>query len=174
MNPFHHLEDKKLMNLYKDGEQMAFEVLYMRHKDKIYSYLYKRVQADAVEDLFQGTFIKLHKSRSLYDDKYEVLPWLYTICKSVLLDYFKKEKKQPLFVEEVEVAIADSNADEEINLDQYNLRPKEKEAIKMRFVDDLEYEEMAQLIGTSESNSRKIISRALLKIKKALTGDENE
>lgn len=153
---------------------MAFEVLYLRHKDKIYSYLFKRVQPDAVEDLFQSTFIKLHKSRSLYDDKYEVLPWLYTICKSVLLDYFKKEKKQPIFVEEVDVAHEEKNVDDEINLDRFNLRPKEKEALKMRFVDDLEYEEMAQIIGTSESNSRKIISRALLKIKKALTGDGNE
>ena len=42
------------MELYKNGENMAFEVIYSRHKDRVYSYLYKRLTNIAlIEDMCQ-------------------------------------------------------------------------------------------------------------------------
>ena len=70
-NPFSHLEDSKLMELYKNGESMAFEVIYLRHKNRVYSYLDKRLfDKNMIDDVFQNTFVKFHKSRNLYSDKY--------------------------------------------------------------------------------------------------------
>ena len=60
-NPFSHLEDEKLMELYKNGENMAFEVIYLRHKDRVYSYLDKRLSdKNIIEDIFQSIFVKFH------------------------------------------------------------------------------------------------------------------
>lgn len=170
MNPFSHLDDKKLMNLYKDGESMAFEILYLRHKDKVYSYLTKRLFNEDIDDLFQLTFVKLHRSRDLYDDKYEFLPWLYTICRSVLLDHLKKIKKTPLFDHDLDNLIANQVDHNNLELESYGLAKKEEDALQLKFSEDLSYEEMAEKLNTSEVNSRKIISRALVKIKKSLKG----
>ena len=50
-NPYSGLDDKKLMQLYQNGEEMAFEVIYLRHKDRVFSYLSKRmVDKNLVED----------------------------------------------------------------------------------------------------------------------------
>ena len=93
LNPYINLEDKELMLKYQDGDHMAFDVLYSRHKNKVYSYLAKRLHShNEIHDLFQRVFVKLHKSRHLYQEKYEVLPWIYTITKSEFLDFVKKNK----------------------------------------------------------------------------------
>lgn len=175
MNPFSHLDDKKLMNLYKDGESMAFDILYMRHKDKVYGYLKKRLFCEEVDDLFQLTFIKLHRSRELYDDKYEFLPWLYTISRSVLLDHFKKVKNRPNFTQIPDgLESIETDLDNDLDLEQFDLAKKEKEALELKFSDDLDYEEMAKKLNTSQANSRKIISRALAKMRNSFKGTSHE
>ena len=53
---------------YQAGDNMAFDVLYSRHKDKVYSYLSKRLRdQDQCEDLFQKVFTKFHRSKKLYN-----------------------------------------------------------------------------------------------------------
>ena len=89
------MEDRELMILYQNDNHLAFEVIYNRHKSKIYSYLSKRIHnSNEVDDIYQRVLLKLHKSRNLYKPQFEVLPWLYTITKSELLDFFKKKNIQ--------------------------------------------------------------------------------
>ncbi|MEC9281798.1 MAG: sigma-70 family RNA polymerase sigma factor, partial [Bdellovibrionota bacterium] len=85
--------DAALMRLYKDGDAMAFEVIYNRHKDRVYTYLNRRLHdSQVVEDVFQSVFIKFHKSRDSYSEEHPLLAWLYTITRSVTLDHLKKKK----------------------------------------------------------------------------------
>lgn len=168
-NPFSNLEDSQLMRKYQDGDHMAFEVLYMRHKDKVYSYLSKRLhQSDDIEDLFQKVFIKFHKSRHLYNEKYQVLPWIYTVTKSEFLDFIKKKKiTSTEFNENIhtdtEKSHKGSNA---IDIQGENvLSQKEKDAIELRYINDSDFDEISTLLKTTDSNARKIISRGLKKLK---------
>jgi RNA polymerase sigma-70 factor (ECF subfamily) len=171
-NPFSNLEDSNLMLKYQDGDHMAFEVLYLRHKDKVYSYIKSRLhKSDDVEDLFQKVFVKFHKSRHLYNSKYDVLPWIYTITKSEFLDFIKK--KNVLTSQFNEVIHTNTEDVKENSFDIQNeesLSHKEKNAIKMRYVDDNDFLEISKILEISESNARKIISRGLKKLKKKYTG----
>lgn len=174
VNPFLNLEDKDLMLKYQTGDHMAFEVLYDRHKDKVYSYIAKRLhQKDHIEDLYQKIFMKFHKSRKLYDEKYEVLPWLYTITKSEFLDFIKKKNVNTVeFKEEYHEEISISNH-EKLSIDlskEKNLTEKEKQAISLRYLEDNDFDEIATALKTSHSNARKIISRGLKKLKDKYNG----
>lgn len=172
-NPFSHLEDKKLMELYKSGEDMAFEVIYSRHKNRVYSYLSKRLTgSDLIDDTFQGVFTKFHKSRRLYDSKHLLVKWIYTICRSELLDAIKKNKIYSVEFKDKYV-ISDLNEDDDlIDIESVKtLSKKEKEALKLRYYSDQDFSEISKILNTTEVNSRKLVSRGLKKLKTKFLGE---
>src|SRR5947209_1135453 len=79
--------DEALMVDYQRGDEKGFDELYRRHSAKVYGYLRKRVSDRArTDELFQAIFMKLHESRAKYDSAYLFSPWLFTVCRSVLID----------------------------------------------------------------------------------------
>ncbi len=165
-NPYLNLNDEKLMDLYQNDNMQAFEVIYDRYESRIYSYIKKRVKdKEMVSDIFQNAFSKFHRSRDLYDPKYPLISWLYTITRSELLDFLKK--KRDVFVnltfdiEEIQ--------NEEVDLldlrDEKFLSENEKEAIELRYYEDKGFNEISKILNTSESNIRKIISRGIKKLR---------
>jgi RNA polymerase sigma factor (sigma-70 family) len=172
-NPFSHLEDEKLMELYKNGENMAFEVIYLRHKNRVYSYLDKRLSdKNIIEDIFQSIFVKFHKSRNLYNNKYSLLKWIYTICRSELLDSLKKNKIKLVQLTEDQLVVEAISDNNQIDLDAVkSLSEKEKIAIKLRYYSDEDFLEISKALETSEANSRKLVSRGIKKLKIKLLGE---
>ena len=171
-NPFSHLDDYKLMELYKNGESMAFEVIYLRHKNRVYSYLYKRLfDKSHIEDIFQNIFIKFHKSRDLYSSKYPLLQWIYTISKSELLDAAKKKRITTVELQDEYPDITHKETEDLIDIDSVKtLSSKEKEALKLRYYSDEDFDEISKILSTSPANSRKLVSRGLKKLKLKFQG----
>lgn len=172
VHPFSNLDDTKLMKLYKQGDNMAFEVIYLRHKDKVYAYLKKRlIDKSFIEDIFQSIFIKFHKSRHLYNSKHPLLKWLYTICRSELIDAFKKNKVRFVEFKEDQLVENPKEITEKLNLDSvHTLSEKEKQAIELRYYSEKDFSEISKALNTSSANSRKLVSRGLKKIKAKLLG----
>ena len=86
--------DEELMTSYQEGSEEAFKALYSRHSGKIYGYLKSRVRSEQeVTDLFQEVFIKIHRSKHLYNRSLPVLPWLFSISHSVMIDGLRKTSK---------------------------------------------------------------------------------
>jgi RNA polymerase sigma factor (sigma-70 family) len=165
--PYGNLEDEKIMCLYREGDAVAFEELYLRHHKKIYSYLSKRVHdRNEVDDLFQKALMKFHKSRHLYDEKYSFLSWLYTITKSEFLDHCKKKKINAVEFEENLHTQQDESTSSEIDIaSEKSLTDKEKEALIQRYYKDSDFDEISKLLNTSEANIRKLVSRGIKKLK---------
>ncbi|MGB0454057.1 MAG: RNA polymerase sigma factor [Bacteriovoracaceae bacterium] len=172
-NPFSHLEDEKLMELYKNGENMAFEVIYLRHKDRVYSYLDKRLSdKNIIEDIFQSIFVKFHNSRHLYSSKHPLLKWIYTICRSELLDSIKKNKAKFVQLSEDQLSVEPTELNDKIDLDSSKtLSEKEKQALKLRYYSEEDFIEISKALKTSEANSRKLVSRGIKKLKAKLLGE---
>lgn len=73
-------DDEKLMELYQNGSDLAFNEIYSRYAGRIYSFFYKKgTNTSASQDLTQETFLKLHRSKSLYNKSLPFLPWLFSI-----------------------------------------------------------------------------------------------
>lgn len=172
-NPFSHLEDDKLMELYKNGEDMAFEAIYFRHKDRVYTYLDKRLtDKNLVEDVFQSIFIKFHNSRHLYKSEHPLLKWIYTICRSELLDSLKKNKVKLVELSDDQLRTDPQHINDKIDLDSISsLSKNEKQALKLRYYSEEDFKEISKALNTSESNSRKLVSRGIKKLKAILLGE---
>jgi len=175
-NPFSHLSDEKLMKLYQEGENMAFELLYARHKAKVYSYLNKRVSQELVDDIFQSIFIKFHKTRKRYNAQYPLLKWIYVICRSELLDALKKKKIQTIEFQDNQIGSPDKRGAEFIiSLEhESTLTNDERDALQRRYFSDQEFKEISTSLNTSESNVRKLISRGLKKLRDKYLGGNHE
>ena len=57
------LSDQELVAKYLNGDNSSFELLLMRHKNKVFSFIMSKIKnRDLTEDLFQDTFIKVINS----------------------------------------------------------------------------------------------------------------
>lgn len=178
MNKYLNLSDEDLMEKYQQGDYMAFDILYSRHELRVYTYLNKRLfDKGAVNEVFQNIFLKLHKQKNRYLKKFLFVKFLYTICRSELLDFFKKKKldTQPFyensFIKETDEAVFKKNIE---LTKEPSLNTKEKKALDLRYYSDADFIEIAKALGVSSVNVRKIISRGLKKLKKKYVGSYDE
>jgi RNA polymerase sigma-70 factor (ECF subfamily) len=164
--------DEELMESYKTGETIAFEVLYERHSGRVQGYLQKKLfSPKEAQDLLQEVFFKLHRSRHQYNGTLPFSPWLFSITRSIWLDHLKKksledateqgklEALQPV----VQVSrVSDAGIGQEI-LDR--LPESQKEAVGLRVFDEATFEEIATRLSTSPENARQLVSRGLKRLR---------
>lgn len=159
---FEDKTDEELMIAYQLGDEDAFLSLYRRHSARVFGFLKKKIRDEAlVKDIFQGTFMKLHNSRSKYNPSFPFVPWLFTICRSEMLDALRKKSRiKEDFVETLPEVIEEPK-DTEISPDLAGLSENQREALELRFREDFSFEEIASRLETSPANARQLVSRAV-------------
>jgi RNA polymerase sigma-70 factor (ECF subfamily) len=79
---------------YQDSDEAAFEEIYARYGKKIYGFLMRRLgQPDDCAELFQETFLRLHRGRSSYKPEMSFKTWLYTIANNLVRDNLRIKVK---------------------------------------------------------------------------------
>lgn len=163
--------DEKLMEAYKMGDSLAFEILFTRHSGKICGYLTKKLFSEReTQDLTQEVFFKLHRSRHLYDAHLPFLPWLFSITRSIHLDHVKKknlEDASPSELIEAVAPVSDTYVNEPATDKSFlNVLPvSQREAVSLRVYDDATFDEIATRLSTSPENARQLVSRGLKKLR---------
>ncbi len=162
------------MCLYQDGSQEAFNLLYERNSTKIYGFLINRVKdSETANEIFQSTFLKLHKGRHLYNKDLPFLPWLFTICRNALNDHLRKTMGNK--EEFNELAVANAQASAEFGTPDLPKLPKTQlRAIELRYVEGFSFEEISKKLNTTSLNVRQLISRGTRKIKDHLSSGEKK
>lgn len=161
-----NLTDEQLLIELAQGKGKALDLLYLRHSGRILTYAKRRgFSQERAEDLVQIVFMQLHRKKHLYDPKHAPLAWIYVITRSELKDYRNRELKdfkdlQESLSQNVDInPIIEAREESEILLQQ--LKPREKEVMKLRYFDELEFKEIADRLKESEFNVRQIVSRSL-------------
>ena len=154
--------DEELMISYQLGEASSFDELYQRYSGQVLGYLRRKATNEAsAQDLFQSTFLKVHKYRSRYNASMPFAPWLFTICRNELFDSFKRSSAK----NETLVAAVDEPttvvAAPELDLDLSGLPDAQRRALELRYSNDFSFEEIAKSLSTSPANARQLVSRAI-------------
>ncbi|WP_413944606.1 RNA polymerase sigma factor [Bdellovibrio sp. HCB-162] len=160
------LTDEELLIKLSEGEYKALDHLYLRHSGRILSYAHRRgLPTERAEDLLQIVFMQLHRKKHLYDPRHSALAWIYVITRSELKDYRNREIKDfaewddSLSQTDGAAPILETKDEAQALLNE--LKPREQEVMKLRYLDELEYNEIAEILKESESNIRQIVSRSL-------------
>lgn len=162
------------MALYQCGDYAAFECLYVRHSGRVFQYLMGKVSAEAAKDLLQETFLKIHRSRSLYQPQYPFLPWLFTIARNSLNDFFKSSDQKVIrsAVDADSLSETPIGSEHDLSAALSGLPHVQRRAIELRYLNEWSFEKIADEMNTTPENSRQIISRGIKKIRSFLKGEE--
>lgn len=159
------------------GDAAAFDILFQRHSPRVFGYLAKRlVHKKETEDLLQEVFFKLHRSKHLYNATLPFSPWMFSITRSVLLDFAKKKN--------LEDPVEGSNFDQIPSIeiespiqdlsDILGLLPdQQRQAVSLRVYDEQTFEEIASRLSTSPENARQLVSRGIKKLRQAFDRKED-
>lgn len=139
MNKF---EDRELISAYLDGNEKAFETLLLRHKDKVYRFIYMKVRDGALaEDIFQDTFIKVVRTlkNGAYNEEGKFLPWAMRIAHNLIIDSFRKKNKVRLISESSSLR-DDYNVFHTIDNDEKNVQEEMSQIeLEQQMVDLIDY-----------------------------------
>ena len=112
--------DALLVKNYMSGDENALTTLINRHQTKIYSFIYSKISdRDISDDIFQDTFIKVIKTlkSNSYNEEGKFLPWVMRIAHNLIIDYFRRNKKMPLFRETEEFSIFSLMTDKSLTIE---------------------------------------------------------
>ncbi len=172
------LSDEELMALYQQGEELAFNRLYLRYSDRVYGFLRKRLQdPQAANDVFQASFLKFHRSKDQFNSSFMFAPWLFAVVRTVLLDWQKDQKNTRLSLElnEDQHSAPILEIPHIARADLSPLPQPQRAAIEMRYFDELSFEEIAGRLETTSGNVRQLVSRGLKSLKSLVVkGKQNE
>ena len=117
-----NLDDRDLVSTYVNGNEKAFEVLLLRHKDKIYRFIYMKIRnRDLAQDIFQEAFVKIINTLKLgaYNEEGKFLPWAMRIAHNLVIDHFRKSSKMRM-ISESSSSREDFNIFSVLSLDEKN------------------------------------------------------
>lgn len=159
-----------------------FEKLIDRHHDEIFSFLW-RLLGDArrtdvtleVEDLVQEVFMRAYEAFPNLRQNSNHRAWLYKIATNCAFTKLKKTKNRrekfaalTQWVAASEVSSARAAMQGQLHAAVGQLSPKQKACVTLRYFDDLDYSEIAEIVGCSEVSARANVSQAIRRLRNAL------
>ena len=173
VTPVEQADDAGLAVRASKGESAAFGLLYDKHVDAIYRYVYYRVRDDAeAEDLTSDVFMRALKAMPRYEPRQAFLAWLYRIARNAVIDRARRGNRQVSYEDALEHPTPDQIVvpDEQVlaHSDNETLRgalakltPLQQEVIVLRFLEGYSTEEIAKIVGKREGTVRGIQFRAI-------------
>lgn len=176
------LDDRELVITYQAGNDEAFADLVRKYRPKLLSHARRRLScAEAAEDAVQETFVRALRAMPRFNGDYMVGPWLHRILANVCIDEGNRRRREHEKTERAATTEAalqpTSSIEAELGLDLDlsdvadavdGLAEPYREALHMRFVEELSYDEMAETAGVTEDNARARVSRARTALRSAL------
>lgn len=188
MSLYRELSDEELISLFQKGKEAAFDELVYRYKDRIVNFLFRYTgNHETAEDLAQDTFIKLFRSKHLYKSIAKFSTWFYTIAINTAKTWLKNEGR----IDTISINLGfDEDGEKDFDIESRDITPddyanarieeyyiqkalsmlddKFREIIILRDIQDLDYEEIAEITGLPIGTVKSRINRAREKLKNLL------
>lgn len=173
VTPVEQDEDRALAVRASGGDVTAFGLLYDRHVETIYRYVYYRVRDDAeAEDITSDVFMRALRAMPRYEPRQAFLAWLYRIARNAVIDRARRGSRQVSFEDAIEHPTADQVVEPDTELlsrsDSDTLRaalakltPLQQEVVVLRFLEGYSTQEIASIVGKREGTVRGIQFRAI-------------
>ena len=178
------MSDEDLMSQFQAGTVEAFDILVGRYKDPLTNYIYRFLgDMKECEDLLQETFLRVSRNRHSYRRIARFSTWLYTIAGNLARSEYRKRKRRRISSlqsvnkndEEYEMEVPDEtfspDKDTESSIQDFYIQdaltkiPEEfREVVVLRDVQQLSYEEIAEITGLPMGTVKSRINRGRTKL----------
>lgn len=175
------LTDEELFALVRDGnDEQAYRALFKRYDKRVYAYCLRALGShDDAQDMFQTISMTVFDKRKSFSDG-SFAAWLFTIARNFCLKALRGRKHTTELTDDV------MPLDEvELRSDDFLLRqalhkaigalPQEfRDALEMRYFDDLSYDDIAIALGITVSLAKIRVFRAKKVIQQSMSTIINE
>jgi len=180
------ISDQELVALIQDPEKRnnAFEMLIKKYQQKIYWHIRKMViDHDDADDVLQETFIKVWQGLQNFRGDAQLYTWIYRIATNESLNFLQKKRRHnhvPIenddssdLLNTLESSVSQdyiSGDDIQLKLQKALLLLPDKQRLvfNMKYYEDMKYEEIAEITGTSVGALKASYHLAVKKIEEFL------
>jgi len=188
--------DEELMLIFINGDEKAFDELVRRYMDSVISYLYKFTGDYKIsDDIAQESFIRLYRYKDRYDKNSKFSPWFYSIVIN------RAKSAMHIKTDQDHISLNDMNNEEIGKIDHFSdpsdnddleeyeylnevkieyikkafevIDPLYKEVIILRFMKEMEYEMIAEILKIPVGTVKSRISRGRSQIKEIINKNYN-
>lgn len=188
-------EDRRLIEAFKKGDVAAFDRLVEKYSRRAYQIAYGVLGAkEDAEEVAQDVFVRIYRALPRFRGDSEFTTWMYRIAMNLARNKYRWNKSRgsqrnisidaPLDGSDesdgrtMDVVEAGLAPDEQLQVDEFERRAMEelqtlpelyREALVLRNIDELSYEEIAVLLGCKLGTIKSRIARAREELRKRLT-----
>ena len=179
--------DVQLMLDVKSGDDSSFELLLRKYRTPVVNFLYRMVRdAAAAEDLAQEVFLRVYRARGQYLPTAKFTTWMFRIATNLAFNALRDGRYHQLEVsidrsavdrlgdgesEQPALEIADRQPSIELELIRRDraelirravesLPEKQRAAVLLHKYQEMDYDEIARVLGCSESALKSLLFRA--------------
>ncbi len=179
------IDDHLLVSSFKNEKlkEAAFTQLVRKYQERLYWHIRRMVvEHEDANDILQNVFIKVWKNLGEFREESNLYTWLYRIGTNEALTWIDQQKRrssvsisgnEDMFAERLTSQKDFDPSKIEWKLQQaiQTLPEKQKLVFNLRYYDEMPYEEMAGVLGTSVGALKASYHHAVKKVEAFITGN---
>ena len=163
-----------------DTQENAYAKLLTDYKERLYWHIRKIViEHDDADDVLQNTFIKVFQNIDGFKGNSSIYTWMYKIATNEALNLIKKKSKYYGVSNEewIETKVSKLESDHYFDGDELSIRlqnavaklpEKQRLVFNMKYFDEMKYDNISEILGTSVGGLKASYHHAVKKIKKQI------
>ncbi len=177
--------DKELLELYRNGANpnYAFNLLVKKYQESVYWHIRRMVlNHEDANDIVQDVFVKAWKGLNSFREDSKFYTWLYRIATNESITFLnKKKRKHWLSLNSVEHKLEENLEDDNFFSGEEIQRKLQKAILKlpgkqravfnMKYFDEMKYDDISSVMGTSVGALKASYHHAVKKIESYLKED---
>lgn len=178
--------DAQLVARCLDGDESAWEELVKAHTRRVYGICLRFTGKDSeAQDLTQDVFLRVFRTvRSFRAGEGSFSVWLTRLTRNLLIDHYRRTKKErvtdsiedqlPMLEERTRAetrtdsVLAGREASEALQMALSKLSPELRETVILRDLEEMEYREVAQILGVPEGTVKSRLNRGRAELARIL------
>lgn len=191
---FNELSDEELiLEFQRNNTERAFEILVQRYKNPLTNFVFRYLgDYEACVDVVQEAMIKVYRYKDTYQSIAKFSTWIYTIAGNLAKTELQRRKRRTI----LSINAYGKEEDETYEIPDENYRPDDmtdsgikdeiiqkaflkvsdayRQAVVLRDIQELSYEEIADIMGITVGTVKSRINRGRAQLQKLLKGIHNE
>jgi len=175
--------DAHLWNEFRKGNNLSFEEIYQANVKSLFQYGLKLTSdRELVKDCIHELFVELYNHRKTLGVTDKIKPYLITCFKRKLIKLIQSNQKNISLNPEDLPFLVDYSLETQMDLEETdhfkkkflsdalnNLSSRQKEAVYLRFIEGLSYNEISEVLKLNYQSARNLIHRAIERMREIIT-----
>ncbi len=185
-------DEDLILEFQKNDNEQAFEILVQRYKNPLTNFVFRFLgDYELCADVVQETMIKVFRYKDTYSSVAKFSTWIYTIAGNLARTEYRRQRRRSFFSisdygdESKQYDIPDESycpdkitdsgiKEEQIQKALLKVKPVYREAVVLRDIQGLSYEEIAEILGVNEGTVKSRINRGRAVLQELLKDIYNE